>query len=64
MIMTESKIIQFGQEYKEWDHKKTPLGNWKKMKECYAKKGRDIGDFPVMTAEEEAEKTKLLENIK
>jgi hypothetical protein len=63
VVMTESKIIQFGQEYK-WNHKKISLENWKEMKEYYAKQGRDIGDFPVMTAEEEAEKTKLLENIK
>jgi hypothetical protein len=64
MIMTESKIIKFGKDYKDWDHKKTPQENWEKMKEYYSKKGKDIGDFPVMTEKEEAEYTKLLEDIK
>jgi hypothetical protein len=66
MIMTESKIIRTGPDPDDyiWDYKKTSLENWKEMKECCAKKGIDIGDFPVMTEEEKAEYAKLLENIK
>jgi len=64
--MAERRKISFGPDYPEykWDHKKTPLDNWKEMKEYYAKKGRDIGDFPVMTDEEKANLTEQLKNIK
>jgi hypothetical protein len=61
--MTESKIIRFGSEYK-YDFSKSQLDNWKNAKKQYAQKGIDIGDFPVMTEEEEAELAKQLENIK
>ena len=61
--MIESKKILFGSEYK-YNFKKSQLDNWKDAKELYAKKGIDIGDFPVMTEEEKAEMAKQLENIK
>jgi hypothetical protein len=62
--MTEQRKISFGPNGYKWDYKKTSLENWEKMREHSAKEGRDIGDFPVMTEEEEAEYTKLLEDIK
>jgi len=62
--MAESKKVLFGSDY-NYDFQKSPLENWKDMKEYYLeKKGLDIGDFPVMTKEEEEELSKQLENIK
>jgi len=63
LIMTESKKILFGSEYK-YDFRKSQLDNWKVAKELYAEKSIDIGDFPVMTEDEKAEIAKQLENIK
>ena len=63
--MSKRRKISFGPDGYKWNHKKTSLENWKKMKEYYAKKGIDIGNFPVMmTSEEKAEMAKQLENIK
>jgi hypothetical protein len=59
----ESEIIQFGTDFK-YNHKKTPIENWKDAKEHFAKKGIDIGGFPVMTDAEKEDLAKQLENIK
>ena len=62
--MTESRKIRISSELDfHYDHRR-PLESWESMREFCAKKGLDIGDFPVMTEEEEAEIAKQLENIK
>ena len=61
--MTESKKLSFGPGFK-FNIKKSLIENWKDLKEYYARKGRDLGDFPVMTDEEKTELAKQLENIK
>lgn len=61
--MQESRKLKFGTGYK-WNHKETTLENWEKAKSYYTKKGIGIGNFPVMTEDEEKEIAKQLENIK
>jgi hypothetical protein len=60
----ENRKLKFGSGCFKWDYKEAPLENWEKAKRYYAKKGMDIGDFPVMTEDEEKELAKQLENIK
>ena len=64
--MAERKEIKFGTENDyDYDYKKPPEENWENMREHYLKrKGLDIGEFPIMTAEEEAELAKQLEELK
>jgi len=59
----ESKIIQFGTDYK-YDYKKSSLENWGNAKKHFAKQGIDIGDFPEMTEEDEKLLAKQIENIR
>ena len=62
--MIESRKIRFSSELEFHYDYKHPLESWESMREFCAKKGLDIGDFPVITEEEEAELAKQLENIK
>jgi hypothetical protein len=59
--MAKGKKLKFGSGYKH-DFKKPPLEDWKEAKEYYLKnEGLDIGDYPVLTNEEEKELTEKLE---
>jgi hypothetical protein len=61
--LQDNRQLKFGAGFK-WNHKKSSLENWEKAKKYHAKKGIDIGDFPVMSKDEEKEISKQLENIK
>jgi hypothetical protein len=62
--MAKGKKLKFSSDFK-YNFKKNPIENWREMKEYYLKeKDLDIGDYPVLTNEEEKELEKQLEFLK
>ena len=64
--MADERKIKFGSDNAyNYDYSISSLDNWRKMKAHYLEtEGRDIGDFPVLTEEEDKELEKNLAFIK